>query len=180
MHKCQNNGRDIFFNILFFYNFLHSQTFTYISLVFGSIALKRMTWVRCFRFPSTSVLQSFAGLLVRTSAHRCSLGLRSGLCDGPCVEMLSLSHFVTNLEVCLGSVSIWKSHLHPSFNFWCLSEVHQSLLQQNTFTSWCCHPRASELGWCPQKNKGLWPCVHLQTVVFIFAYKCLSRWTQHL
>ena len=27
-------------------------------------------------------------------------------------------------------------------------EVHQSLLQQSTPITWCCHPRAPRLGWC--------------------------------
>ena len=26
--------------------------------------------------------------------------------------------------------------------------MHQTLLQQSTPTTWCCHPRASRLGWC--------------------------------
>ncbi|CDQ60252.1 unnamed protein product [Oncorhynchus mykiss] len=65
----------------------------------------------------------FVGLLSRTrffsSAHKCSIGLRSGLCDGHSntLTLLSLSHFATTLEVCLASLSIWKTHLRPSFNF---------------------------------------------------------------
>ena len=54
-----------------------------------------------------------------SSAHTFSIGLRSGLCDGHSntLTLLSLSHFATTLEVCLGSLSIWKTHLRPSFNF---------------------------------------------------------------
>uniref|UniRef100_A0A4W5MQY3 Leishmanolysin-like peptidase n=1 Tax=Hucho hucho TaxID=62062 RepID=A0A4W5MQY3_9TELE len=65
----------------------------------------------------------FVGLHARTrffsSAHTFSIGLRSGLCDGHSntLTLLSLSHFATTLEVCLGSLSIWKTHLRPSFNF---------------------------------------------------------------
>uniref|UniRef100_A0A4W5N7A6 EF-hand domain-containing protein n=1 Tax=Hucho hucho TaxID=62062 RepID=A0A4W5N7A6_9TELE len=65
----------------------------------------------------------FVGLLARTrffsSAHKMSIGLRSGLCDGHSntLTLLSLSHFATTLEVCLGALSIWKTHLRPSFNF---------------------------------------------------------------
>ena len=44
---------------------------------------------------------------------------RSGFCDAHSntFTLLSLSHFATTLEVCLGSLSIWKTHLRPSFNF---------------------------------------------------------------
>ena len=31
--------------------------------------------------------------------------------------------------------------------------MHQSLLQQSTHTTWCCHPRASRLGWCSSASK---------------------------
>ena len=39
-------------------------------------------------------------------------------------------------------------HNFPSS--WChlFCEVHQSLLQQSTPTTWCFHPRTSRLGWC--------------------------------
>lgn len=38
---------------------------------------------------------------------------------------------------------------------WChlFCEVHQSLLQQSTPITWCCHPRASRLGWCSSACK---------------------------
>ena len=115
----------------------------------------------------------FVGLLSHTrffsSAQKCSVRLRSGLGDGHSntLTLLSLRHFVTTLEVCLGSMSIWKTYLWPSFNFltdvlrccfntyphncpasWChlFCEVHQSLLQQSSPTTWCCHPRASTVG----------------------------------
>ena len=47
------------------------------------------------------------------------MGLRSELCDGhyKTLTLLSLRHFATTLEVCLGSLSIWKTHLRPRFNF---------------------------------------------------------------
>ena len=73
---------------------------------------------------------SFVGLLARTrffsSAHTFSIGLKSGLCDGhsSTLTLLSLSHFATTLEVCLGSLSIWKTRLRPSFN-WCLEMLLQ-------------------------------------------------------
>ena len=38
------------------------------------------------------------------------------------------------------------------FHLFC--EVHQSLLQLSTPTTWCCHPRVSQLGWCS------WACKH--------------------
>uniref|UniRef100_A0A4W5P8T2 Aldehyde dehydrogenase 16 family, member A1 n=1 Tax=Hucho hucho TaxID=62062 RepID=A0A4W5P8T2_9TELE len=61
------------------------------------------------------VQPGFVGLLARTcffsSAHTFSMGLRSGLCDGHSntLTLLSFSHFATTLEVCLGSLSIWKT-----------------------------------------------------------------------
>ena len=76
----------------------------------------------------------FVGRLARThffsSAHNFSMGLRSGLCDGHSntLTLLSLSHFATTLDVCLVSLSIWKTHLRPSFNFlpdWCLEMLLQ-------------------------------------------------------
>ena len=106
-----------------------------------ALPLKCLTWVKCFgNLPQAShnklgefwpispdrdgVIESdFIGLLARThffsSAHKCSIGLRLGLCDGHAntLTLLSLSHFATTLEVCLGSLSIWKPHLRPSFNF---------------------------------------------------------------
>ena len=164
------------------------QKFTYTQLVFGTIAFKllnlgQMFWVAFHKPPTIILVHSswqswchwvrFVGLLAHTcffsSAHKCSIGLRSGLCDGHSntLTLLSLSHFATTLEVCLQSLSIWKTHLRPSFNIlmswdvasiyphnippsWChlFCEVHQSLLQQSTPTIWCCHPRASRLGWC--------------------------------
>jgi hypothetical protein len=89
---------------------------------------------------------------------------------------------------------IWKTHLQPSFNFLtdilrcCFNiythnflsscnlfcEVHQSLLQQSTPTTCCCHPRASWLGWCSSACKPpLFSSKHNdghygQTVVFLF------------
>ena len=118
----------------------------------------------------------FAGLLAHTrlfsSAHKCSIGLRSGLCDGhsKVLTLLSFSLFVTNLTVCLGLLSMWKTYLYPSFDFladvlrrcfsnvlssWCcpFCEVHQSLLQQNSPTAWCCHLRTSQFEWCCQVFK---------------------------
>ena len=54
-----------------------------------------------------------------SSAHKFLIGWRSGLCDGHSntLTLLSLIHFATTLEICLGSLSIWKTHLRSSFNF---------------------------------------------------------------
>ena len=48
--------------------------------------------------------------------------------------------------------SIYPHHFPSS---WChlFCVVHQSLLQQSTPTTWCCHPRASRLGWCSSACK---------------------------
>ena len=65
----------------------------------------------------------FVGLLARTrffsSSRKFYMGLKSELCDGHSntLTFLCLSHFATTLEVGLGSLSIWKTHLRPSFNF---------------------------------------------------------------
>ena len=44
-------------------------------------------------------------------------------------------------------------HNWPSL--WChlFCGVHQSLLQQSTPTTWCCHPSTSRLGWCSSACK---------------------------
>ena len=82
-----------------------------------------ISWVNLGPFLLTELYTRFVGLLARTclfsSANRCSIGLRSGLCDGHAntLTLLSLSHFATTLKVCLGSLSIWKPHLRPCFNF---------------------------------------------------------------
>ena len=111
-----------------------------------------------------------------SSAHKFSIGLRSGLCDGHCktLTLLSLGHFVASLAVCFGSLSIWRTHLHPSFNFLayvlrccfsifteCSFLMMPSILwiapitskANNNPTTWCCHPRISQLGWCSQACK---------------------------
>jgi hypothetical protein len=45
------------------------------------------------------------------------------------------------------AVSLYP-HNFPTSWFHLFCEVHQSLLQQSTPTTWFCHPRASRLGWC--------------------------------
>ena len=44
---------------------------------------------------------------------------------------------------------------HNFLSSWChlFCEVHQSLLQQCTHTTRCCHPRSSQLGWCSSACK---------------------------
>jgi hypothetical protein len=118
------------------------QKFTYTQLVFGSIAFKlfnlsktfcvafyklpTISWVNFGPFLLTELVQLrqvcsppcshtlfqfcpqiFCRIEVRT--------LRSG--HSNTLTLLSLSHFSTTLEVCLGSLSIWKTHLRSSFNF---------------------------------------------------------------
>ena len=52
----------------------------------------------------------------------------------------------------LMSGDVASTFLHHLLSSWfhLFSEVHQSLLQLNTPTPWCCHPRTSESGWCSQ------------------------------
>ena len=117
----------------------------------------------------------FVGLLNHTqffsSAHTFSVGLRSEPCDGHSntLTLLSLSHFATTLEVCLWHhCPFGRPICHQALNSWLTSwdvasiyphnftfslchlfcEVHQSLLQQSTTTTWCFHPRTSRLGGC--------------------------------
>ena len=97
--------------------------------------------------------------------------------------------------------SIYSHHFsYPWCHLFC--EVHQSLLQQSTPTTWCCHPRASRLGWCPSackpprfsskdngqtvlflfhqtrghfsKKYNLCPHVQLQTIVWLFLWRFWS------
>ena len=48
-----------------------------------------------------------------------SIGLRLGLCESysNTFTVLSWSHFLTARAVCLWSLSCWKIHMRPSFNF---------------------------------------------------------------
>lgn len=53
--NCCNNERGYFGNL---HNFFQSQKFTYISIIFGSIAFKLcVTWVKFFGYPSISFSQ---------------------------------------------------------------------------------------------------------------------------
>ena len=122
-----------------FITFPVGQKFTYTQLVFGSIDFKlfnlgQMFWVAFQKLPTISWVHFgpfFLTVLVLLSQvcrpprshtlfqfyHTFSIGLRSGLCYGHSntLTLLSFSHFATTLEVCLGSLSIWKTHLRPSF-----------------------------------------------------------------
>ena len=90
--------------------------FPYSSLVFGTIAFKlydlgQMFWVsfhKCLK----GVCWVFGPFLLTELV--CSQS-RTGLCDGhsKTLTLLSVSHIVINLGVCLGSLSIWKTHLRP-------------------------------------------------------------------
>ena len=89
-------------------------------------------------------------------------------CDGHSniLTLLSLSHFATTLEECLGSLSIWKTHLRPSFNLcleMLLQYIHIIFLPHDAIyfvkcTSPSCskappHHDASRLGWCSSACK---------------------------
>lgn len=124
------------------------------------------TWVKGSGFPSTSFPQSFCDplqvckpLCSHTPFQLClipSIGLRSGLCDGhsKTVTLLSVSHFVSHLAY-LGP---YGTHLQPSCS------VHQFLLQQNSPTTRCCHPRIH--GWDVFSGFQASP-VFLQTMVIL-------------
>lgn len=67
-----------------------------------------------------------------SAAYKFTMGLRSGPCDrhSNTLTLLSLSHFVTNSKVCFGSVSIWKTHFHLSFNL--LADVIRCCFSMST------------------------------------------------
>ena len=118
----------IYLRSISFITFPVVQKFTDTLLVLGSIAfelfnLGETLWVALRKLPTISwvnfgpfLRQSwcnsvrFVGLLARSrvfsSAHKFSMGLRSGLCDGHSntLTLLALSHFATTLEVCLGGI----------------------------------------------------------------------------
>ena len=54
--------------------------------------------------------------------------------------------------MCWDVASIYPQNYPAS---WChlFCEVHQSLMQKSTPTTWCCHPHASWLGWCSSACK---------------------------
>ena len=102
------------------------QKFTYTKLVFGSISFKLFNLGQTFQVVFHKLLahsscQSWCnGVrvvgLARThffsSAHKYSIGLRSGLCDGhsKTFTLLSLSHFASTL--CMLGVNV---HLEDPF-----------------------------------------------------------------
>ena len=134
-----------------------SQNFRYTQLVFGSIAFKlfncgqnvsgslpqasRKKLGECWPIPPerAGVTESgLSGSLLAhffSSAHKFTMGLRSGLCDGHSntLTLLSLSHFATTLEAFLRSLSILKTHLRPGFNF--LTDVLRCCFNKSTKNS---------------------------------------------
>uniref|UniRef100_A0A8C7M5G6 BTB/POZ domain-containing protein KCTD3 n=1 Tax=Oncorhynchus kisutch TaxID=8019 RepID=A0A8C7M5G6_ONCKI len=105
-------------------------------------------------------------LFVRLS----STGKRSGLCDGHSntVTLLSVSHFATTLEECLGSLSIGKTHLRPSFHFLTdvggptEEELLQLLDQCDLSTSRCATPNISSAPSVLQPSRLRGSCSSLQ------------------
>ena len=96
--------------------------FTYTQLVFGSIAIK---WFNL-------------GQTFREAFHK--LPTISWVNFGP---FLLTELLIDVLRCCFNISTSFSSS-------WChlFCEVHQSLLHQSIPTTWCCHPRASRLGWC--------------------------------
>ena len=87
----------------------------------------------------------FVGLLAHTcvfcSAEICYIGLRSGLGDrhSHTLTLLSLSHFATILEVCLGSLSIWRLICDQALTSWLMSWDVASIYTHH-FSSWWSAP----------------------------------------
>ena len=117
------------------------------------------------------------------------MGLRSGLCDGNSntLTLLSLSTFATTLEVCLGSLSIWKTHLQPSFNY-CGNRYFCICFLQHLHKVLCCcsdidlhFSHQSKFISRRQNTSPSWAVWRLRgPMVFILAYYCLYRWTWYL
>ena len=135
------------------------QKFTYTQLVFGSIAFKlfnlgktfriafhklpKIGWVNFGPFFLTELM--YLSQVCRPPCshalfqfcHKFSIGLRTGLCGhSDTLTLLSLSHFATTLEVCLGSMSIWKTHLR-ALTSWLMSWDVASIYPHNFPSSWC-------------------------------------------
>uniref|UniRef100_A0A673Y4U7 Nuclear factor of activated T cells 2 n=1 Tax=Salmo trutta TaxID=8032 RepID=A0A673Y4U7_SALTR len=88
-----------------------------------------------------------------------------------------LSHFAITLEVCLGSLSIWKTHLRPSFNF--LTEVLRCCFNISTSFSYLMMP--SIFGMMAAGSHGVYTCVLLfvqMNVVPSGVWKLLPRMNQ--
>lgn len=112
-----------------FHFFLHVVCFCLLALQWNMVYSQRHhkhhsnTLLEFFlvSLEGTGVNQS--AILVHThffsSVRKHSMGFRSGLCDchSKTFTSLALSHIVTTLEVCLGSVSCCKTHLRPRFTF---------------------------------------------------------------
>ena len=86
-------------------------------------------------------------------------------CDGHSntLTLLSLfSHFATTFEVCLGSLSIWKTHLRPSLNLGCLEMLLQYihiffLPQDPIYFVKCTSPSCSK---APPQHDAATPMLH--------------------
>ena len=79
----------------------------------------------------------------------------------------------TYTQIVFGSIAFKLFNLGQPF--WvAFHKVPQASLQQSTPTTWCCHPRASRLGWCSKACRPpLFPSKHNdghygQTILFLF------------
>ena len=52
------------------------------------------------------------------------------------IPWLCLSHFATTLEICLGSLSIWKTHLNQTLTSWLMSWDVASIYPHNFPSLW--------------------------------------------
>ena len=138
----------------YFFHHIPSGSEVYIQLVFGSIAFKlfnlgqkfqvafQKLHTKCSAHSSWQSLCNwvrFIGLLARrhffSSAHKFSIGLRTGFRDSHSntLTLLSLSHFATTLEVCLGSLSIWRPICDQALTSRLISSTYPYYFP----TSWC-------------------------------------------
>lgn len=90
------------------------------------------TWVR------------LAGLLAPhlpfSATHMFSIRLRSGLCDwdhSNTLTLLYLSHFVNNLEECLGHCSFGRAIWAQASTSWLMPSDAASIYPHNFLFSWC-------------------------------------------
>lgn len=112
--RHKNDGGHLLGN---FYDFLQGLKFSYITVIFANIALKRYDFGQPFCVfilkPLRTVCCRFVPLLMTRLVYKCQMcwppgsHMPAGLFDECSKTLLSLCR--------LGSMSVWRSHMRPSF-----------------------------------------------------------------
>lgn len=99
-----------------------------------------------------------------------------------------LCHFATTLEVCFGSLSIWKTHLRLSFNFLtdvymccfnictCSKAPHDMMLPRPCIMVGICLASITFSRRQLSKKQDICPHVQLKTLVWLFLMAVLEQW----